>query len=66
VIRRTKVAAKAKGLDYSEPRQRGNHRQVRVGVCVTTVQMDRRDIPIGTLRKIERDLAQCLGARWLR
>ncbi len=38
----------------------------RLGQCVTTVPMHRGDIPAGTLRTIERDLAACVGARrWL-
>ncbi len=49
-------------------RQKGSHVRVKLGRCTTTVPVHRgEDIPIGTLRKIERDLASCVGkARWLR
>jgi predicted RNA binding protein YcfA (HicA-like mRNA interferase family) len=49
-------------------RQKGSHVRVELGECATTVPVHRgQDIPIGTLRQIERDLARCVGeARWLR
>lgn len=47
-------------------RQEGSHAMYRLGQCVTTVPMHRGDVPAGTLRTIERDLAGCVGARrWL-
>jgi predicted RNA binding protein YcfA (HicA-like mRNA interferase family) len=52
----------------AEVRQKGSHVRVELGKCATTVPVHRgEDIPAGTLRKIERDLAPCVGkARWLR
>lgn len=52
-------------------RQRGSHRFYRVErkgvVAHTTVSgKDRDDVPIGLLRKIERDLKPVLGEGWLR
>lgn len=48
----------------------GSHRRYRVtknGITVSTaVAQHPGDIPTGTLRKIERDLAPALGERWLR
>ena len=48
-------------------RQKGSHLVVRCGDCQTVVPVHRgQDIPRGTLASIERDLAPCLGERWLR
>lgn len=51
-------------------RQRGSHRFYEVvtttGVVHTTVPQHTGDIPIGLLRKIERDLAPAFGEGWLR
>jgi predicted RNA binding protein YcfA (HicA-like mRNA interferase family) len=49
-------------------RQRGSHVIVRCpGGCQTVIPIHRgQDIPIGTLRSIERALAPCLGEGWLR
>ena len=51
-------------------RQRGSHRFYRVevdgAVAHTTVPQHPGDIPIGLLRKIERDLEPVLGKGWLR
>jgi predicted RNA binding protein YcfA (HicA-like mRNA interferase family) len=49
-------------------RQRGSHVIVRCpGGCQTVIPIHRgQDIPIGTLRSIERVLAPCLGEGWLR
>ena len=48
-------------------RQKGSHVTVECGACRATVALHAREtIPAGTLRKIERDLALCLGAGWLR
>ncbi|WP_416246663.1 type II toxin-antitoxin system HicA family toxin [Candidatus Poriferisodalis multihospitum] len=48
-------------------RQRGSHVRLRCGECSTTVPVHAgRDIPIGTLRAIERQLEPCLGKGWLR
>jgi len=49
-------------------RQEGSHVRVELGSCKTTVSVHRgEDLPPGTLRAIERDLAPCVGkARWLR
>lgn len=48
-------------------RQTGSHARVQCGSCVTTVPVHSGDdLPIGTLRAIERDLTPCLGKGWLR
>ncbi|MBA3383825.1 MAG: type II toxin-antitoxin system HicA family toxin [Actinobacteria bacterium] len=48
-------------------RQRGSHVRVRCGRCQTTVPVHaRRDLPVGTLRAIERDLEPCIGHEWRR
>jgi len=49
-------------------RQRGSHVIARCpGGCQTVIPVHRgQDIPIGTLRSIERTLAPCLGEGWLR
>jgi len=56
-------------------RQVGSHRRYvatytdaagREAMVATTVPQHAGDIPAGTLRAIERDLAPALGKRWLR
>ena len=49
-------------------RRRGSHVIVRcVGGCQTVIPVHRgEDLPIGTLRSIERVLAPCVGEGWLR
>lgn len=49
-------------------RQRGSHVIVRCpGGCQTVIPIHRgQDLPLGTLRSIERTLAPCLGEGWLR
>ena len=50
-----------------EVRQNGSHLVVRCGKCTTVVPVHPgEDIGRGLLRKIERDLADCLGQGWLR
>ncbi len=51
--------------DCVEVRQRGSHLVVRCGTCQTVVPLHGGDIPIGTLRSIERDLEPCLGKGWM-
>lgn len=47
-------------------RQKGSHVRVRAGICFAIVpDHGARDVPVGTLRAIERQLAPCLGAGWL-
>jgi predicted RNA binding protein YcfA (HicA-like mRNA interferase family) len=55
-------------LGCEEVRRRGSHLIVRCpGGCQTVIPIHRgEDIPIGTLRSIERALAPCLGSGWLR
>lgn len=48
-----------------EVRQSGSHLIVRCGTCQTVIPVHSGDIPAGTLRSIERDLAACLGEGWL-
>ncbi|RRO98208.1 hypothetical protein CXF43_08655 [Corynebacterium bovis] len=51
-------------------RQRGSHQRWRATVdgvtALTTVPMHRGDIPIGTLRQIERQMEPVFGKGWLR
>jgi len=48
-------------------RQRGSHARVSCGRCQTTVPIHSgADLPVGTLRAIERDLEPCLGEGWAR
>jgi predicted RNA binding protein YcfA (HicA-like mRNA interferase family) len=56
-------------------RQRGSHRRYEATgtlpddttvTCQTTVQQHPGDIPLGTLRAIEKDMAPVFGERWLR
>jgi predicted RNA binding protein YcfA (HicA-like mRNA interferase family) len=51
-----------------EIRRRGSHVIVRcAGGCQTVIPIHRKnDLPIGTMRSIERTLAPCLGEGWLR
>ena len=54
-------------LGCTETRQKGSHVRVECGTCVTTVPVHAGDtLPAGTLSKIQRDLAPCLGKGWLR
>lgn len=50
-------------------RQRGSHQRWRVtdrGVTsYTTVPMHRGDVPLGTVRQIEKDMERSLGKGWL-
>lgn len=61
------VLRRIKSLGGQVVRQKGSHVRVRAGECFATVpDHGSRDIPAGTLRSIERQLAPCLGAGWLR
>ncbi|HCG01715.1 MAG TPA: hypothetical protein DEV93_14375 [Chloroflexi bacterium] len=54
------------GCSPGPVRQVGSHVRIECNECRTTVPVHRgQDIPLGTLRAIERDLEQCLGRRWL-
>ncbi len=44
---------------------KGSHQIWQCGKCRTTVAVHPGDIPKGTLRAIERQLAPCLGDDWL-
>jgi predicted RNA binding protein YcfA (HicA-like mRNA interferase family) len=46
--------------------QVGSHAKYQVGDCRTIIPVHPGDIPVGTLRSIERDLEPCLGGRWMR
>ena len=68
------VNRKIESLGGYETRQRGSHRRYEVTYTVegvehaasTTVQQHKgKDIPNGTLRAIQRDLAPAFGERWL-
>jgi predicted RNA binding protein YcfA (HicA-like mRNA interferase family) len=52
--------------DCSVIRQRGSHVRVQCGSCLATVPVHAgRDLPVGTLRSIERQREPCLGKGWL-
>jgi len=60
------VLDRVRGFGGEIVRQKGSHVRVRAGECFATVpDHGARDLPVGTLRSIERQLAPCLGARWL-
>lgn len=53
-------------LGCKETRQKGSHVRVECGICVTTVAVHAgATLPAGTLSRIQRDLAPCLGKGWL-
>ena len=53
-------------MGYEVLRQRGSHVRLRCGECMATVPVHSgRDIAVGTLRSIERQLEPCLGKGWL-
>jgi predicted RNA binding protein YcfA (HicA-like mRNA interferase family) len=54
-----------KRLGCVEVRQRGAHLFVRCGRCSTVIPVHTGDLPPGTLRAIDADLALCLGEGWL-
>ena len=49
-------------------RSKGSHQRYvsACGKCATTVAMHNGDMPLGTLRAIEKDMAPCYGKGWLR
>jgi predicted RNA binding protein YcfA (HicA-like mRNA interferase family) len=60
------VLRRARRLGCEEVRQSGSHVIVRCDDCQTVLPIHSgRDIPVGTLRSIERDLEPCLGKGWL-
>ena len=59
------VTRKLRKLGVTYRLARGSHRLYRIHDCTTVVPMHNRDLPKGTLRKIERDLEPCLGKKWL-
>lgn len=57
---------KLRRLGCTEIRQEGSHVTIRCGAgCQTEVAVHSGDIPTGTLRAIERQLAPCLGKGWM-
>lgn len=61
------VLGRIRALGGEIVRQKGSHVRVRAGECFATVpDHGARDLPAGTLRSIERQLAPCLGEHWLR
>jgi len=48
-------------------RQKGSHARYKsaCGECATTVPMHKGDVPIGTLRAIQKDMEPCYGEGWL-
>lgn len=66
VVRSIRQAARQAGLEVHERQGKGSHRFFRIGRCTTTVPFHRgTELGVGMLRKIEEDLAPCLGSRWL-
>ncbi|HEV8650682.1 MAG TPA: type II toxin-antitoxin system HicA family toxin [Actinomycetes bacterium] len=61
------VVRRIRDLGGEVLRQSGSHVRIRLDTCQTTVPVHAgRDLPPGTLRAIERQLAPCVGrARWL-
>jgi predicted RNA binding protein YcfA (HicA-like mRNA interferase family) len=50
-----------------ELRQKGSHLKVQCRQCLTSIPIHKgEDLGRGLLASIERDLAPCLGAGWLR
>ena len=45
--------------------ERGSHRVYTLDECRTVVSMHTGDMPIGTWKSIENDMAPCMGKRWL-
>jgi predicted RNA binding protein YcfA (HicA-like mRNA interferase family) len=63
------ILRRIKDVGGAVVRQRGSHVRVtcRCGKNFSTVpDQGSHDVPIGTLRAVERDLAPCFGKRWLR
>jgi predicted RNA binding protein YcfA (HicA-like mRNA interferase family) len=55
-----------KDLGCEELRWVGSHLNVRCGACQTSVPIHGgEDIGYGLLKSVEKDLAPCLGKRWL-
>lgn len=66
-MRASQVLDRIRSLGGEVVRQKGSHVRVRAGDCFATVpDHGPRELPLGTLRSIERQLAPCLGSRWLR
>lgn len=66
VVRRMRQVGSSLGKHVVESPGKGAHRKYTVaGHCKTTVSHHAGDIPVGTLRKIEKDLAHCLCEGWL-
>lgn len=53
-----------RSLGCTEVSQSGSHVKWQCGTCGTSVPKHREVTP-GTLRNIQRDLAPCLGDKWL-
>jgi predicted RNA binding protein YcfA (HicA-like mRNA interferase family) len=49
-----------------EVASKGSHRRYQAAGCSTIVAFHPGDIPIGTLRSIERQMETCFGVGWLR
>lgn len=49
-----------------EVRVKGSHAVWRYENCQTVVPMHRGDMPVGTVRAIERDMEAVFGKGWLR
>ena len=75
MVRAREVNRRIERLGGMMVRQVGSHRRYvaaytdaagKKTMVATTVPQHAGDIPAGTLRAIERDLAPALGKRWLR
>ena len=66
IVRRINQAARKAGVEVEWRSGKGSHRFYTVGDCMTTVPFHRgEEVGRGLLRKIEADLAPCLGDGWL-
>lgn len=66
MLRRIQACARELGLVVEVQEGRGSHKKVSVGACQTTIPFHRgEDLGKGLRGAIQRDLAPCLGERWL-
>jgi predicted RNA binding protein YcfA (HicA-like mRNA interferase family) len=66
MLRRIQQCAKELNLQVIVEEGRGSHKKVTVGSCQTTIPFHRgEDLGKGLRGAIQRDLAPCLGERWL-
>lgn len=68
-MKATEVTRKLRKAGAEMIRQRGSHQRWKIEIngqtCFTTVPVHRGDIPLGTLRSIEKQMEPALGKGWL-